>query len=215
MAMNPTRCGTMTALICAATLCSVAAQSPAHTTNVTRPPITTGAAVAHYTATAPYEGDTGAGARIDILIERWSTDQERADLVAGLAAGGPDGMLTKMQSIRRRAGVLLMPGVQGAGARARIRRPVNIYFAQKLETAGGSRVVLATDHYLALGQPTVDWPADFEVSMLDIRFTGDGAGVGKVGLAAKLAYNKDTGAFELANYEAAPARLITVRAEKP
>jgi hypothetical protein len=205
----------MTARICAATLCSVAAHSPARTTQAVRPPITTGAAVAHYTATAPYEGDSGAGARIDILIERWSTDQERADLVAGLAAGGPDGMLTKMQSIRRRAGVLLMPGVQGAGARARIRRPVNIYFAQKLETAGGSRVVLATDHYLALGQPTVDWPADFEVSMLDIRFTGDGAGVGKVGLAAKLGYNKDTRAFELANYEAAPARLITVRAEKP
>jgi hypothetical protein len=215
MAMNPTRCATMTALICAATLCSVAAQSPAHTTTATRPPITTGAAVAHYTATAPYEGDSGAGAKIDILIERWSTNEERAELSAGLAAGGPDGMLTKLQSIRRRAGVLLMPGVQGAGARARIRRPVNLYFAQKLDTAGGSRLILAADHYLALGQPTVDWPSEFEVSMLDIRFAGDGAGIGKVGLAAKLAYNKDTKTFELANYEAAPARLLTVRAEKP
>jgi len=180
-----------------------------------RPPITTGAAIAKYVARAPYEGDGGAAAKIDILIERWSTDKERESFGTAMAKDGPAGLLSTMQGIRQRAGVLLMPGVQAAGARARMRRPINLFFAREVKTATGTQLVLATDHYLAFGQPTVEWPSDFEVSLLDIRFTKDGVGIGKVAPASALELNATTNAIEVANFEGRPARLLDVRSEKP
>jgi hypothetical protein len=181
----------------------------------TRPAVTTGAAIAKYVAKAPYEGDNGAAARIDILIERWSTDQERESLATAMSKDGPAGLLSTMQGIRQRAGVLLMPGVQGAGARGRIRRPINLYFAREVKTATGTQLVLAADHYLAFGQPTVEWPSAFEVSLLDIRFAKDGIGIGKVAPATALALNASTKAIEVANFETRPARLLDVRSERP
>jgi hypothetical protein len=180
-----------------------------------RPAITTGAAIAKYVARMPYEGETGAAARIDIMIERWSTDQDRETLATAMSKDGPSGLLFAMQGLRLRAGVMLMPGVGGAGTRARLRHPVNFYFAREVKTPQGTQLVLATDHYLALGQPTVEWPKEFEVSLLDIRFAKDGVGIGKVAPASALELNASTKAFEVANFEGRPARLLDVRSEKP
>lgn len=207
--MNAIRYATMFSAIAAAALSPLAAQT--RTAPSSRPPVTAPAVVAHYTANAPFDGDPGAAARIDILIERWSTDSEARDLEKAMSAAGPDALLQRVQSIRRRAGVLLIPGVQGAGARARVRHPVNLYFARERKTASGTQIVLVADHYLAIGKPTGEWPADFQASLLDIRMTADGTGVGKVASATALAANKATGALEVANFDAQPASLVQVQ----
>ena len=84
-----------------------------------------------------------------------------------------------------------------------------------MATAKGRQVIIGTDQYLAFGEPTKQWPSDYEFTLLDIRFGPDGTGVGKLGPPAKMVYNKETKLIELDNYAAQPARLTDVRSEKP
>jgi hypothetical protein len=104
--------------------------------------------------------------------------------------------------------------VPNAGARALTRRSLNLSFADELQTPAGRQIIVAADHYLAFGQPTVEWPSDYEFSLLDIRIAADGAGIGKVVPADKVAYNEKTKTIEAADYDTLPVRLIDVRAAK-
>jgi hypothetical protein len=165
----------------------------------------------HFVGRAPLGGERGEGSRIDIIIERWSSDAERDEMRAAFTTKGAASLLATLRGIGRPAGVMLIPGVPAAGARARLRHPINLYFARQLETAKGRQIVAATDHYLALDEPTVKWPSEVEFSLLDIRFAADGTGVGKVAAGAELAYNAKTRTIEVGDYEARPARLIEVR----
>ncbi|PYR88208.1 MAG: hypothetical protein DMF84_28855 [Acidobacteria bacterium] len=149
------------------------------------------------------------------MIERWSTDKQLDALRGALAKDGSQGLLPVLQGMIRRAGVVLIPGVQASGARARLRHPFNVYFARQIETPKGRQVILGADHYLAFGQPTADWPADFEFSLLDIRIGPDGRGVGKMARAGNVTYNKDAKTIEVADYGKVPAQLTEVRLDMP
>ena len=75
-------------------------------------------------------------------------------------------------------------------------------------------LIVATDQYLAFGEPTLNWPSDYEFTLLDIRFGVDGTGVGKLAGHDQVVYNKNTNIFEIADYVAQPVRLTDVRSEK-
>jgi len=132
--------------------------------------------------------------RIDIYIQRWSTDNELDSLRGTVTEGAPDKLLPVLQNLQRRAGVILMPGVQGLGARSRTRTPRN----------------------LRLGESRRDGRRSFEeFTLMDIRFGPDGTGVGKLATAADVAYSPATKILEVKNYATQPVRLIDVRSEKP
>jgi len=175
---------------------------------------TMGAVIERFVARAPSESDPGGTSRIEILIQRWSTDEERDNLCETLLQEGPDALLPALQRVLRRpAGVVVIPGIPGAGARVRTRQARNVLFARDLETPKGRQVIIVTDQYLAFGEPTKDWPSDYQFTLLDIRFGPDGTGTGKLAPPAKVVYNKETKIIELDNYVAQPVRLIGVRSE--
>jgi hypothetical protein len=174
----------------------------------------TGAFVERLVARAPSDADPAGASRIEILIQRWSTDAERDDLRGTLLERGPDALLSAVQRVLKRpAGVVVIPGIPGAGARVRTRQARNVLFARDLETPKGRQVIIVTDQYLAFGEPTKDWPSDYQFTVLDIRFGPDGTGTGKLAPPAKVVYNKATKIIELDNYAAQPARLIGIRSE--
>src|SRR5882672_12471335 len=94
-------------------------------------------------ATAVSAPDAGSviGGRIDIVIERWSTDAERETLLRQLRDKDPSTLLLGLGKVARRAGVVQMPGAQGLGARARDRRVRNLKFAQAIDTPTGRQVI--------------------------------------------------------------------------
>lgn len=172
------------------------------------------AAIEHLVARAPVDSDPAGASRIEILIQRWSTDEERDGLRDTLVKDGPNGLLAALHKVQRRpAGVVVIPGIPGAGARVRTRQARNILFARDVVTAKGRQVVIATDQYLAFGEPTKDWSSDYEFTLLDIRFGPDGTGTGKLAPPAKVVYNKTTKTIELDDYVAQPVRLNEVRSE--
>lgn len=205
--MNDVRLRTIFTTVCAAAVCLAFGPKP---NAAPTSPI-----IAHFAAKAPYVGDPGSPAQIDIMIERWSTDKDLDNLRGALVKDGGASLLPVLQGMILRAGVVLIPGVQASGARARLRHPYNVYFARQIETPKGRQVILGTDHYLAFGQPTSEWPEDFEFSLLDIRLGPDGKGVGKVARAGNITYNKEAKIIEVADYSKLPAQLTEVRLDMP
>jgi hypothetical protein len=169
-----------------------------------------------FVAKAPSDSDPAGASTIEILIQRWSTDEERDDLGGTLLKRGPDALLSALQKVLKRpAGVVVIPGIPGAGARVRTRQARNVLFARDVETPNGRQVIVAADQYLAFGAPTKEWSFEYEFTLLDIRFGPDGTGVGKLAPPGKVVYNKETKIIEIDNYVAQPVRLTEVKSEKP
>jgi hypothetical protein len=139
---------------------------------------------------------------IDIVINRWSTDQERDTLVSALREGGNDGLLKALQKIKDPAGYIRTPQSIGYPLR----------FARQIPTPdGGRRIIVATDRYVsfleATNQPrSVDYP----FMLVDIRLGPDGKGTGKLMPVAKITMNTDH-VVEIENYASEPVRLTEVR----
>jgi hypothetical protein len=160
-------------------------------------------------------GSEDAG-RIDIYVERWSTDDELDKLLKTLKKDGPGKMLSVLEGQRVRAGVVLMPGVQGHGERVRSRTPKNIQFAREIMTPTGRHVILASDERLGLGESQLEARKEvYEFSLMDIRLGPDGTGVGKIAAAGDVVYNPKTKVLELKDYDKKPARLINVKSAQP
>lgn len=153
-------------------------------------------------------GSPGAAgiANIDIVIERWSTDAERARLRDALVEKGSDHLLSTLQDIKPRVGFIRVNG--GLGWDLRYARE------EVSSTTGAQRIVIATDRPLTYWE-TVSRPrsADYEFTLAEIRIGKDGKGQGKLVQAAQVSWNKDTQMIEIENYQTQPVRLNAVRAE--
>jgi hypothetical protein len=177
--------------------------------------LVTSSPIGQATAAAPLETFTATAANlsgvgrpglgtVDIVIERWSTDGERDRLVAVLKEKGPDALLSALQK---------MPRV------GYIRRPKSIgwdlHFARSVKAEEGRQVVIATDRPMSFWE-AANRPrsADYDFTLIDIRFDPDGKGTGKLAVAAKVDYNEKTQTVEVENFGIEPVRLTEVRSRK-
>lgn len=146
-------------------------------------------------------GRTRAGT-VDIIIDRWSTDQERDQLRSALKEGGTDALLRALQKIKEPAGYIRSTGSIGYPLR----------FARQMTTSdGGRRIIIGTDRpvsFLELqNQPrTLDYP----FLLIDLRVNAKGEGQGKLLPLAKVTENEDH-VVEIENYASEPVRLTEVR----
>ena len=147
-------------------------------------------------------GNTNAS-RIEMVIERWSSERERDELIATLKDKGSDALLDKLQKMPR-VGYIRDANNGSVGW--------DLHFARerKLDD-GGRQIVLATDRPIsaweAFNRPR---SADYDFTLADIRFDGDGKGVGKLAVAAKITTNPKTGTIEIENFSSEPVRLTEV-----
>jgi len=87
-------------------------------------------------------------ANIDIVIERWSTDEESDSLRDTLLQAGADtldtmiGTLQTIQHSHRRVGIMELPGWQGFGPLRASRRSRIVQFARNIMTPSGRQVIV-------------------------------------------------------------------------
>jgi hypothetical protein len=148
-------------------------------------------------------GLTRSGASVvDMVVDRWSTESERDQLMTTLVEKGPDKLLSTLQKLRR-VGYIRTPNSIG----------YDLHFAMKLPAAdGGERIILATDRYIsfweARNQPrSIDYP----FTVIEIHMNADGEGEGKLSLATKVTVDKDKNTIVLENYDIQPVLLKSVR----
>lgn len=143
--------------------------------------------------------------RVDVSIERWSTEQERTRLRDALKEGGPDLLLKELQKIDDPAGRISTPGSVGTPLRFAMQSPL---------PDGGRRLLIATDRRIGFFE-AVNRPrsADYPYLLLDIRLDAKGEGTGKLLPIARIQVN-DENLVEIENYASEPVRLTQVKVEK-
>jgi hypothetical protein len=142
---------------------------------------------------------------VDIVIDRWSTDQERDQLLGALREGGADGLLRALQKIKDPAGRVQTPGNVGYPLR----------FARQTRASDGSRrIIIATDrpisYFEAVNRPRT---SDYPFMVIDLRLGPDGKGEGKLMPIARITANEEH-VVEIENYASEPVRLTQVREVK-
>jgi hypothetical protein len=168
-----------------------------------------------FTGEALSVSDSERAGRIQIIIAKWSSDDEVKRLSEPLRNADGESLLAMLHDQHPRIGVVLMPGVQAHGIRARTPTPRNLLFVREIMTPSGRQIIAIADEHLGLGEPPLEARNQVpEFNLLDIRFGPDGKGIGKVVSAADIAFNPKTGMVEVKDFSTRPARLIDVRAEK-
>lgn len=149
--------------------------------------------------------ERGGSGTIEIVVNRWSTDAERTQLLTTLSEKGPDKLLDVLQKLPR-VGYFRLNGGLG----------YDLHYAhhEKGED-GGERVVLATDRRIgfweAVNQPrSIDYP----FTIVELHLNSDGQGEGKLSLATKVTMDNTHTTITLENYATQPVLLQSVRREQ-
>jgi hypothetical protein len=145
--------------------------------------------------------------RFEIVIERWSSERERDELIVTLKEKGSDALLDKLQKLPR-VGYIRDANGRSVGWDLHFARERNL-------DDGGRQIVLATDRpistFEAFNRPR---SIDYDFTLADIRFDGDGRGVGKLAVAARISTNDKTGAIEIEDFSSEPVRLTDVTSDR-
>jgi len=159
-----------------------------------------------YNATAINMGSGPSGARrVLVSVDRWTTPQDREKLLTVFNEKGPDKLLDALVDSPK-VGYIRLPNTLAWDLRYAFQTPL---------PDGGRRVVLITDRPISVEEarnnPRV---SDYPFTLLEIHFTKEGVGVGKMSVATKISLSKDKMTIELENYGIEPVRLTEVRIEK-
>jgi len=150
----------------------------------------------------------GRAGTLDIVVERWSTDEEREKLRGVLVEkGGGDALLSAIRQVKPRCGYI------------RTSRSLGYDIQYCRETPlpdGGRRIVLATDRPISfLEARSRPRSIDYQFLLIEIRLKPDGKGEGKMSDAAKVTYERDTNTVVIENYGQEPVRLTQVEVVRP
>ena len=179
------------------------------------PAAQTNAEKLHFTAFAVNLSNvaTGATQLIEIDVDSWSLESERARLVEVATAKehNQDALLRALQKQPKR-GRIWAPQWKGPDPwNARLGWEIR-YAHQEPLPEGGRRVVLGTDRYIAFWEArnqgrTVDYP----FTLIQIEVDRHGRGEGKMSVATRISFDKDKQVLELENYTSEPVRLNDVK----
>jgi hypothetical protein len=164
------------------------------------------AALERYTADAvqnAYPGRAGA-AIVDMTIERWSSDAERDRLMSILIEDDQSKLLDALTKLPR-VGFINTPGNLG----------YDLHYARKTMLSDGSaRIVLATNRFISFWEATQQpRSVDYPFTLIELHVGPDGKGEGKISLATRIVYDKETKEATLENYQSQPVMLSNVRRE--
>ena len=155
-------------------------------------------AIATFEARA-FNVQTGQTGRVEIVINRWSTDGEREVLKAVLKAAGNQAMVQEMQNLPQ-VGYIRTPETMGDA----------LTFARQTTLPDGSRqVVVATNRPISLAGSLAPGAAQkYDLSVIEMRWKkGDKTGEGKMTIAAKASIDPKTGNVSIQNYMGMPSVL--------
>ena len=139
---------------------------------------------------------------LDIVITRWSTVDEREQLVTVLKASGGKGLLQMMQSAPR-IGSIRIPGTLN----------YEFHFAMRSESPdGGESITLIADRPVGFAE-AADGPRtlDYRFMVLQIQVNAIGRGEGRLSVVTKISADRVTGEINLETWEDFYVTLRDVR----
>ena len=159
-----------------------------------------------FTAFAVNLGSGPHAGTVDIVLERLSSDEERATLIAAFVEKGQDGLLKALQKVKPRVGFIRTPNSLG----------YDLQYAFRFVNAdGSSRIVISTDRWIGYWEArnqarTMDYP----FTLIEMRLDKDGSGEGHMAVGTKITKSKDGKTVELENYGISPVALKNIQLAK-
>jgi hypothetical protein len=143
---------------------------------------------------------TGGSGRLSVTIERWSTDEEKAQLKRALAEGGSEGLLKAL----RKTTVGYVRTTQS------LRYPLN--FASSFQTEKGRTIRLVTERPILWAEMAgmTARSRDYEFGWIEFTMNEKGKGEGFIIPTAKVFLNKD-GQLEVESLGVGPQKLFNVK----
>lgn len=147
----------------------------------------------------------GAGKteKLEIVLDRWSSDTTRDNLLETLTSKGSNKLLDALQSIKPRVGYIRTATSLGW----------DIQYAREYPLPeGGRRIVFATDRPMSFFEAsTRPRSSEYGFILCEVRLDRDGRGDGKLATMAKVSFDKEKKVIEVENYGIEPVRLTDVR----
>ncbi len=141
--------------------------------------------------------------RLQIRVNRWSTEEERAKLMEALQAQSRGG--------RDLANTLFSKDSVGT-IRESQSLAYDLRYARSLPTEGGRQIIMATDRRIAFAEA---WRSartlDYNVSLIILNVDEEGRGDGQIMLGAEFGWNEDNNQVEITHFASEPIRLNNVR----
>ena len=156
---------------------------------------------------------TGANGILQITLDRWSTAQERTNLLNTVPKGQDD--LIRALGRLPVKGRINIPGWMGPDPQ-NYRLGWNLRYAwHELLPDGGERIVVATDRQMSFRE-TVNNPrtAEYPFLLIQIHLTKDGKGEGKMAPFTQITFDKKKNAMEMEIFGTEPVRLNNITVEK-
>jgi hypothetical protein len=145
---------------------------------------------------------TGQTGRVEIVINRWSTEGEREVLKGVLKAAGSQAMVQELEKMPQVGYIKTATSMGDA-----------LLYARSNDLPDGTRqVVVATNRPISVAGSLAPGAAQkYDLSVVEMRFKkGDKTGEGKMVLAAEASIDPKTGNVQLKNYMGMPPVLKDV-----
>jgi len=140
---------------------------------------------------------------VNIGIEGWSSDAERAELLTA-AESGTEAVTKKLKE---------MPAI-GYISMGTVRR--DLHYIRQIQDGDETKIVFATNRIINYGE--VRSPSntqDYTVALGEVRFNKKGKGEGQLAPACEVTYNREANKLDVGNNALQPVRLAGVRAKQP
>ena len=140
--------------------------------------------------------------RLDIRIDRWSSDEERAVLVEAMKESGSRSL---SDALRQQERVGRLRQLQGLGHDLRYSRVIPT-------EDGGRQIILASDRPIAFGEAARSTRSlDNNVSLIQMTLDAEGSGEGQLMLGAEFSWDEENNRLTIENFSSEPVRLTSIR----
>jgi hypothetical protein len=152
----------------------------------------------------------GRNTTVQITITRWSTDEERANLLTQLIENGQEALVKALQK-QEETGFVRATSPSARG----MRNPFpseRLHYAREFKGEGGKRrIVMALDRPISMAEAVYQprW-RDYDVTLIVLDVDAEGKGEGQLAMGVQLAIDQEKKALVIENFGTEPIRLMNV-----
>lgn len=151
----------------------------------------------------------GRGTTVEVNIYRWSTDEEREELLQAIKDATKSNrrnrdVATALRG-QEKTGYVFLTGQTGYPLR----------YSREFKTDQGRQIILATDRPVSFEEVySQSQLGDFDTSVMILNVDEEGNGDGIISVGTEVLWNEKTGKLEVTNVTSQPVKLGNVRKVK-
>ncbi len=143
----------------------------------------------------------GQTAQITVVVTRWSTEDQRTELLESLTRDGNRQMSAALRTQEVAGWIRTTDSLRW-----------DLRYAREVETDGGRRIIMATDRPVGFGEAARQTRSlDYDTSLIILELDDGNRGTGTVFVGAELELDPETNTLTVTGASSRPVELVNVR----